>query len=138
MEHPSFDELLAAGSERMPEGLAAHLDGCESCRRLAAAAQFDRGEVAPPPMAVARDCYDEWHEIATGGMGRTWRARDRRLGRMVAIKEVRPDAAHRDRAARRLEREARLTASLHHPAIVPVHEVGRWSSGEPFYSMQYI
>ena len=38
----------------------------------------------------------------------------------------------------RFVREAMVTANLQHPAIVPVYEVGRWPSGEPFYAMKLV
>jgi hypothetical protein len=61
--------------------------------------------------------------LGAGGMGEVYRARDLRLGRDVAIK-VLPAAFSRD-AARlaRLEREARLLASLNHPAIGAIHDL---------------
>src|SRR4051812_42071852 len=71
-------------------------------------------------------------ELAKGGMGRVLEARDLRLGRAVAIKELLPK--NRD-AARRFEREARITARLQHPAIIHVYEAGVWAGGEPFYAM---
>src|SRR5206468_4908776 len=71
-------------------------------------------------------------EHARGGLGRILLARDHRLGRVVAIKElVANDGEHH----RRFVREARLTARLQHPAIVPVYEAGRWPGGKPFYAM---
>ncbi|HEX7699521.1 MAG TPA: serine/threonine-protein kinase [Kofleriaceae bacterium] len=72
-------------------------------------------------------------ELARGGMGRILRAHDRRLGRAVAIKELLP--GHDDA---RFEREARITARLAHPAIVAIHEAGRWPSGEPFFAMKLV
>jgi len=51
-------------------------------------------------------------EIARGGMGRIRIARDRRLGRRIAIKEI---LVRRADVARRFEREARITARLEHP-----------------------
>jgi tetratricopeptide (TPR) repeat protein len=74
-------------------------------------------------------------EIARGGMGRIWAARDLRLGRDVALKEILVDNAA---AVRRFEREARITARLQHPSIVSVHEAGMWPSGEPFYAMRLV
>ena len=74
-------------------------------------------------------------EIARGGMGRIWVARDRRLGRDVALKEVLVDTGA---IVRRFEREARITARLQHPSIVSVHEAGVWPSGEPFYAMRLV
>src|SRR5690349_7620760 len=74
-------------------------------------------------------------EHARGGLGRILLARDHRLGRVVAIKElVADDAEHH----RRFVREARLTARLQHPAIVPVYEAGRWPEGKPFYAMKLV
>jgi serine/threonine protein kinase len=88
----------------------------------------------PLPL-VDPSCYEILSEHARGGLGRVMRARDRRTGRMVAIKEVEgSDAAIEARFAR----EARLTALLEHPAIVPVYEVGRWPSGRPFYAMKFV
>ena len=74
-------------------------------------------------------------ELARGGLGRVFRARDPRTGRIVAIKEVlRPQ----QEIILRFAREALVTANLQHPSIVPVYEVGRWPSGEPFYAMKLV
>ena len=58
-----------------------------------------------------------------GGLGRVVRAVDKRLGRTVAVKEL---LRHDDWHEARFEREALITARLQHPAIVPIHEAGRW------------
>ncbi|HEU0032230.1 MAG TPA: protein kinase [Kofleriaceae bacterium] len=79
--------------------------------------------------------YELGAELARGGFGRLIRARDRRLDRVVAIKQLRATNAQLEA---RFRLEARLTARLAHPAIVPVHEVGRWPSGEPFYAMKLV
>jgi serine/threonine protein kinase len=89
----------------------------------------------PELSVVEREHYAISGEIARGGMGRILTARDRRLGREIAIKEV---LVHTGQLARRFEREARITAGLQHPSIVSVHEAGRWPSGEPFYAMPYV
>ena len=94
----------------------------------AAADYLELIEVDPTHYVVVR-------EIARGGMGRIHVARDRRLGREVAIKEVLIDSAS---ARRRFEREARITAGLQHPSIVSVHEAGQWPSGDPFYAMRLV
>ncbi len=74
-------------------------------------------------------------EYARGGLGRVLLAHDTRLGRAVALKEIlSPSPA----SIARFEREARITARLQHPAIVPVYESGRWPSGEPFYAMRLV
>ena len=98
--------------------------------------------VAKPPLtdypslaAVEKTHYDFGDTIAQGGMGRVIKARDRRLGRRVAVKELLPSGRA---AARRFEREARITARLQHPSIVHVYEAGVWTGGEPFYAMNHV
>jgi WD40 repeat protein/tRNA A-37 threonylcarbamoyl transferase component Bud32 len=86
----------------------------------------------PELVTVERRHYIIAGELAKGGMGRILDARDRRLGRAVAIKELLPK--NRD-ASRRFEQEARITARLQHPSIIHVYEAGVWPGGEPFYAM---
>tara|TARA_R110002096_G_scaffold436051_1_gene666256 strand:+ start:12173 stop:14824 length:2652 start_codon:yes stop_codon:yes gene_type:complete len=74
-------------------------------------------------------------EIARGGMGRIVQARDLRLGRAVAIKELLLPSPS---AEQRFEREMMITGRLQHPAIIGVLEAGRWPSGNPFYTMKHI
>jgi serine/threonine protein kinase/Tol biopolymer transport system component len=65
--------------------------------------------------------YSIVERIGVGGMGEVYRARDTRLGRDVALKVLSPEfAANPDRLAR-LEREARVLASLNHPHIATIH-----------------
>ena len=62
--------------------------------------------------------------IGSGGMGEVYRARDPRLGRYVAI-EVLPVSVSSDPdRLRRFEHEARAAATLNHPNILAVHDVG--------------
>ncbi len=96
----------------------------------------------PPPagdypklIAIDPQHYVRGKEIARGGMGRIVTARDRRLGRTVALKELFIDSSE---LAARFEREARITAKLQHPAIVNLLEAGTWPSGEPFYAMKLV
>ncbi len=77
--------------------------------------------------------YTVGDELARGGMGRIVRAHDRRLARDVAIKELLPR-----REDLRFEREVRITARLAHPAIVAIHEAGRWPNGSPFFAMKLV
>src|SRR5262245_57110744 len=68
-------------------------------------------------------------------MGRILTAFDRRLGRRVAIKELRSQSPE---LRKRFEAEALITSRLEHPSIVSVHEAGVWPSGEPFYAMKLV
>ena len=73
--------------------------------------------------------------IGRGGMGEVVLAHDPDIGRDVAMKRMK--AATPDLVERFL-REARIQARLDHPAIVPVHEVGRDREGRPFFTMKRV
>lgn len=62
--------------------------------------------------------------IANGGMGQVWRATDETLGRPVAVKVLRPEAAEDTGFLERFRAEARNSASLQHPNIVTVFDFG--------------
>ena len=81
--------------------------------------------------------YELREEIGRGGMGVVYRAHDRELQRDVALKLLRAGADAAD-LARRLHREARVLASLEHPGIVPVHDVGALAEGTAFYVMKLV
>jgi WD40 repeat protein len=73
--------------------------------------------------------------VAEGGHGRILRAEDRYLERTVALKEPLEPGGF---AEARFLTEARLTARLQHPSIVPLYEAGRWPGGAPFYAMKLV
>ena len=76
-------------------------------------------------------------EVARGGMGVVYRARDESLGRPVALKVISPAYAA-DRVFReRFRREWRLAALVEHPAVVPVYRAGQ-DRGRLFIAMRYI
>jgi len=62
--------------------------------------------------------------LDAGGMGNLYVAEQESLGRVVALKIVRPEFAGSEEAQRRFEREAHAVAQLHHPNIVTVHAAG--------------
>ena len=80
--------------------------------------------------------YEVGGTIGLGGMGRVLLARDLRLDRDVAFKVLRPGID--DALALRLAREARVTARLEHPGIVPVYDAGRSPDGRLFYVMRLV
>ncbi|MCY1062794.1 protein kinase [Nannocystis sp. SCPEA4] len=93
------------------------------------------GPTHAPGQPDSDDRYEFGEAFATGGLGVVRRARDRRLGRTVAVKELlRTDAA----AEHRFALEAAITARLQHPGIVPLYDIGRHATGEPYYCMKLV
>jgi serine/threonine-protein kinase len=95
------------------------------------------GEPTPGPSShpVLAGRYRLGRRIGKGGMGEVMAARDEQVGRDVAIKRMRA-AAPNERAIQRFLREASIQGRLEHPAIVPVHEIGRDHDGLPFFVMK--
>jgi predicted Ser/Thr protein kinase/tetratricopeptide (TPR) repeat protein len=89
----------------------------------------------PPPQLPAD--YEVVRELGRGGMGVVYLARQKSLGRLVAVKVLRPGEQTFGLIVRRFEEEARHLARLRHANIVAVHEVGR-ADGEPYFTMDYI
>lgn len=73
---------------------------------------------------VLGDRYRLTSRIAAGGMGEVWRAEDTVLGRIVAVKVMRPGLSGDPGFLHRFRAEARNTASLSHPGIATVHDYG--------------
>ena len=69
-------------------------------------------------------------------MGEVYRARDTRLGRIVAIKLILSEDAENTQARLLFEREARAIAALNHPRVCGVHDVGRHGAHD-FLVMEY-
>jgi serine/threonine protein kinase len=86
---------------------------------------------------VSSGRYEVLEEIGAGGMGVVHRAVDRALTREVALKVLAPEAASTS-ASRRMKREARVLASLEHPGIVPIHDVGTLDDGRVWYAMKLV
>ena len=85
--------------------------------------------------------------LGAGGMGVVFRVKDRKLGRTLALKQMREqvdrdpvggEAGVRPRNLHRFLDEARLTSQLDHPGIVPVHEIGLDERGRVFFTMKLV
>jgi len=75
--------------------------------------------------------------LGSGGMGKVYKARDRELDRIVAIKVLRPDLMTDPMALQRFKHELLLASSISHPNILRIHDLGEYN-GVKFISMAYV
>jgi serine/threonine protein kinase len=97
------------------------------------------GRFTPPPPAELAPHFPELEIldlIGQGGMGAVYKARQRELDRVVAIK-ILPPAAEDPSFAERFSREAKTLARMNHPHIVAIHDVGQ-RSGYYFFVMEFV
>jgi len=73
---------------------------------------------------VRMGAYEILAPLGAGGMGQVYRARDTRLGREVALKIIPAGVTHTGETHERIEREARIVASLNHPNIIALYDIG--------------
>ena len=103
---------------------------------LAPGANYEVLGSLKPAEDANSDRYTRTHLHAKGGMGQVWVARDGSLGRQIALKELRPDQTDNSIICSRFLYEAKITAQLEHPGIVPVYELG--GGQVPFYTMRFV
>lgn len=129
----SFDAALAASSPAEPGGAPADDRG--------GPASFTSAPVSRPSRLPQRPAlfgdYELLEEIARGGMGLVYRARQRSLARIVAIKVPLFGAHAAPMAVQRFRAEAVAARALQHPNIVTVHEFGIWEARH-FMAMDYV
>ena len=87
--------------------------------------------------ASAESRYELLGELGRGGMGVVYKARDRRLGRVVALKRLPDNLKHHPQAVALFEREARAAAALNHRHIVTIFDAGE-EDGNYFISMELL
>jgi len=75
--------------------------------------------------------------LAEGGMGVVYQARDTRLGRLAALKVMRPDWAGDSDRRRRFVREAQAASALNHPNILTIYEIDA-DGGMDYIAMEYV
>ena len=82
--------------------------------------------------------YEDVRLLGSGGSGEVRRVRDHKLGRVVAMKVLRPDIELGPKIRARFLAEIRLTAGLDHPGIVAVHDFGELPDGRMWFTMREV
>jgi eukaryotic-like serine/threonine-protein kinase len=88
--------------------------------------------------SVTSGRYADLGIIGRGGMAEVRRVQDRQLGRNLAMKIIDAELMRFPTVHARFLDEARTTAQLEHPGIVPVHELGTTEDGRTFFTMQEV
>jgi tRNA A-37 threonylcarbamoyl transferase component Bud32/tetratricopeptide (TPR) repeat protein len=96
------------------------------------------GSSEPAEEAAAQlDDYELLEELGRGGMGVVFKARQKSLNRLVAVKMIRAGEASDEEERKRFENEAQAVARLQHPNIVQIYEVGE-TDGRQFLSLEFV
>ncbi|MFN4260815.1 MAG: protein kinase domain-containing protein [Gemmataceae bacterium] len=141
-ESPDRQEILAAHPDLRDE-LAEYFADASKLERIADSlrtANYGGDSMeASPSLGTIRyfGDYELLEEIARGGMGVVYRAKQVSLNRIVALKMILKGEFASEADVRRFRQEAEAAANLDHPNIVPIYEVGE-HEGQQYFSMKLI
>jgi tRNA A-37 threonylcarbamoyl transferase component Bud32 len=129
---PDRADEVAAELDRLPPAELERLLGASARTQLPAVAQ----DFTPAPRRLVAG-----RALGVGASGQVGEAEDALLRRVVALKSLRPRRPDEElpaflARAEAFRREAAMTAGLEHPGVVPVHDIGTGSLGEPAFAMK--
>jgi len=134
---------VTAGSSNLPSGQGSGARPSPEAPDKLVALSFDDGRLAAPEdLSVlfeesARQRYLTLEKIGEGRVGVVYRAQDRRLGRIVALKRIHPEVLDSPQTLRQFVDQTRAIASLNHFNIVQVYDIERDDDGH-FIAMEYV
>ncbi|MEQ8767330.1 MAG: serine/threonine-protein kinase [Planctomycetota bacterium] len=138
---PSPQDCALCGASRVDQDTPLGL--CPGCLLEAG---FEAAPASPPnrppalsPAVIGQHfpAYEVQALIGSGGMGAVYRARQKKLDRLVALKVLHPEHAKDPAFAERFAREARTLAKLQHPSIVGIHDFGE-ARGIYYLVLEYV
>lgn len=141
---PRFKDLLGELQQTClprgdsPAGETSRNDAQDSLATLCPSVPSGPDTVEPALAPLDLSDYALETKLGRGGQGDVYLARQRSLGRRVAVKLLHSSLAHDSQAVNRFVREARMLAQTHHPQIVTIHGLGRSPAGDLFLVMEYI
>jgi eukaryotic-like serine/threonine-protein kinase len=133
----AFLDEACAGDETLRQEVASMLAAHGDAEGVDDGSLLDAAPAADVFVPRELSHYQILEKIGEGGMGAVYRARDKRLGRTVAVKVLNPEALARPDHRQRFAREARAASALNHPNIVVIHDVGS-ELGVDFIAMEYV
>jgi tetratricopeptide (TPR) repeat protein/tRNA A-37 threonylcarbamoyl transferase component Bud32 len=135
-QRSAYLEEVCAGDPLLKQHVEDMLQAYPQLGTFLESPAIDLQGAASPPLSAGR--FQLGQELARGGMGVIYRARDDALGRDVAVKVLHERYRDDCLMGQRFLDEARITAQLQHPGIPPVFEVGRLDDGRPYLAMKLI
>lgn len=134
--HPDLvEELLEYFSSTAEPSIADTIDFCKPAPSTVTVAHL--GEQSAISEGTQFGDYELLEEIARGGMGVVYKARQKKADRIVALKMILSGQLAGEEEVRRFHAEAKAAANLDHPGIVPVYDVGE-IDGQNYFSMGFV
>src|SRR5262245_28985945 len=123
--------------QRCPKCLLEYAFDPEAAEADPAADAVPNALIATPQRVHYFGDYELLKEMARGGMGVVWKARQVSLNRVVAVKLLLAGKFSSEEFVKRFQAEAEAAANLQHPNIVAIHEVGE-HEGQHYFSMDFV